>query len=68
MNITIRRTWIGWLACVNGVYGYSTTSGCEAIGNALVYYTPGVTVATPPRRRPTLREIYWFICREIADA
>lgn len=65
MTIIIERRWHGWLARVNGVYGYSRQSGCEAIGNALVYHAPGVTVVAEPARKPSwltvIREIYWLI-------
>ena len=67
MNITITRRWRGWLACVDGVPGYSTTSGCEAIGNALVYRTPGVVINVRPPRKSLLRrarEIYWWVRKD----
>ena len=62
-SIKIERRWCGWLACVDGIYGYSRESGCEAIGNALVYHSPTTVITEEPVKFKTwrliLREIYW---------
>ena len=71
MLIKVERRWCGWLAQVNGAYGFSVQSGCEAIGNALVYHTPGVAVAMAPVPVSSipmlLREIYWHWAKGTAS-